>query len=108
MPHLGHLISGDYMKVLVRNNTEVNDVLDDSEFINVALDQISAVALELKGVDEAERVLNGFSIVLELMQEVLIKKNINPINAVQHAEAMRQEHGTFSDKKFISTDEGKE
>lgn len=96
------------MKVLVRNKVEVSETLSDSEFINSAFNQISAVALELKSVDEAERVLNGFSIVLELMQEVLIKKNINPINAVQHAEAMRQEHGTFSDKKFISTDEGKE
>lgn len=105
---MGHHLCGDYMKVLVRNNTEVANVLEDSDFINVAFDQISAVALELKNVDESERVLNGFAIVLELMKEVLIKKNINPVDAVQHAEAMRKEHGTFSDKKYIQTDEVKE
>lgn len=95
------------MKVLVRNKVEVSETLSDSEFINSAFDQISAVALELKNVDEAERVLNGFAIILELMQEVLIKQNIPPITAVQHAQTMREEYGTFSEKKFISTEEGK-
>lgn len=96
------------MKVLVRNNTEVENVLDDSDFINVAFDQMSTVVLELKNIDEAERVLNGFAIVLELMKEVLIKKNMNPGDVVKHAEAERKEHGSFSDKKYIQTDEVKE
>lgn len=87
-------------KVLVRNNsTDEVQVLDDSEFIDVALTQMSEAALSVKGCTQSEELLNGLAVVLELMQEVLAKNNINPINVVTHATNLRNEFGSFSDKK---------
>ena len=92
------------MKVLVRNNsTESTEILDNSEFISVALDQIGSIAQNLKSVDESEKLLDGLADILELAQEILSKNNINPINVIHHASNLRNEFGSFTDKKAIST-----
>lgn len=97
------------IKTLVRNNSEQEaDVLEDSEFITVALVQISTQALALKDTTQSEDLLVGMANILELMQEVLVKNNITPIDVVQYAANLRAEHGSFSDKKYIQTDEVKE
>lgn len=90
------------MKVLVRNNTESSEILQDSEFIDVALEQISTVSLSLKDATESEQILNGMADMLELMQDVLMKHNINPTFAIQHAASLREELGSFKDKKVIN------
>lgn len=93
------------MKQLIRNNTnEESEILDDAEFLSTALEQISTTALNLKEVDATDKLLDGFSDILELLNEVLLKNNINPKNAFIHAENLRQEKGTFHDKKAINKD----
>lgn len=95
------------MKKLVRNNVENADnveILNDTEFLSTALEQISTTALNLKEVDATDKLLDGFSDILELLSEVLLKNNINPKNAFIHAENLRQEKGTFHDKKAINKD----
>lgn len=93
-------------KTLVRNNSvQDTEVLDDSEFITVALEQISTQALALKDTTQSEDLLVGMANILELMQEVLTKNNIKPIDAVQYAANLRAEFGSFCDKKFISTED---
>lgn len=92
------------MKTLVRNNTESTEILSDSEFISTALEQISTEALNLKDVNATDELLDGFSDMLELMQEVLLKNNINPVKAFEHAMSRRKEEGTFQDKKAVNKD----
>ena len=92
------------MKNLVRGNEapESAEVLSDSEFITVALDQISTTAQSIKNTTQSEEVLNGFADILELMQEVLMKHKMSPIVALQHVSAIRQERGSFSEKKAVT------
>lgn len=93
------------MKTLVRSSVDTNvEVLNDTEFLSTALDQISSTAQQLKEADATDKLLDGFSDILELLSEVLIKNNINPKNAFIHAENLRQEKGTFQDKKAINKD----
>lgn len=93
-------------KKLVRNSsTEEVEILDDSEFISTALEQISTQALALKDIKESEDLLGGMAEILELMQEVLMKNNIKPIDAVQYAANLRAEHGSFNEKKAVSTED---
>lgn len=92
------------MTKLVRGNEapDTSVVLSDSEFISVALDQIGSTAQSIKDASENEEVLNGFADILELMQEVLMKHKMSPLVALQHVSAIRQERGSFSEKKAVT------
>lgn len=91
------------MKTLLRNNnaTSESEVLSDSEFTKVALENIAAKALKLANStnNESKDLLDTFSDILELSNAVLLKENINPLNLMTHAQEMRSELGTFMDKK---------
>lgn len=91
-------------KQLIRVITDVpnnSESLNTSEFINVALEQISSTALSVKGSDEAEPVLNAMSDILELMCEFLVAKNIQPDFLFDHASELRNTKGTFDKKVAV-------
>ncbi|SOK58899.1 hypothetical protein [Yersinia phage fHe-Yen9-03] len=79
-----------------------SEVLSTSEFITVALDQISSTALAVKGSDEAEPVLTAMSDILELMCSLLKAKNIAPEFLFEHAEVLRNTEGTFEPKVAVT------
>lgn len=90
------------IKILVRNNsTEESEILSDTEFMSTALDQMSSTAISLKDCNEADILLNGMADIIELMQEVLMKHNIAPTYALQKAYELREQNGSFQDKKAV-------
>lgn len=90
-------------KQLVRGNNVPQDseTLSTSEFMNVALEQISSTALSVKGSTEAEPVLNAMSDILELMCEYLKAKNIQPDSLFEHAAELRNTQGAFDKKVAV-------
>ncbi len=93
-------------KQLVRGN-EVpanSETLSTSEFMDVALEQIASTALSVKDSDEAEPVLNAMSDILELMNQYLVAKNIQPDYLFEHAVELRNTKGTFEKKVAVPKD----
>lgn len=92
--------------VLFRNEEAPADavVLSDSEFIQAALERISIEAdyLRTEGISDASEVLDSFAVMLELMQEVVMKNKMSPLVAMEHISTVRQEKGSFSDKKAVT------
>ena len=93
-------------KILVRGNDipQNSETLSTSEFMNVALEQISSTALAVKDSDEAEPVLNAMSDILELMFHYLKAKNIDPDFLFTHAVELRNTKGTFDQKVAVLKD----
>lgn len=90
-------------KLLVRGVTAPSnaEVVSTSEFETLAFDQISQISLDLSFSKDAEEILEGMSDMLELMKAILEAKNIAALNLFTTAEKLRQEEGTFSDKKAV-------
>ncbi|QOI71581.1 hypothetical protein pEaSNUABM47_00097 [Erwinia phage pEa_SNUABM_47] len=78
------------------------EVLSTSEFMDVALEQISSTALSVKGSNEAEPVLTAMSDILDLMCSFLKAKNIEPTALFEHAEVLRETEGTFEKKVAVT------
>lgn len=93
-------------KQLIRGNDVPQDSeeISTSEFMNVALEQISSTALSVKGSTEAEPVLNAMSDILELMCEFLRAKNIAPDSLFEHVEEIRKTQGAFNKKVAVPKD----
>lgn len=91
-------------KVLVRggNAPDNAEVLSDSQFISTALDQMASTAISLKDSNESEVLLRGMADIMELMQEVLMKNNIAPTFALEKALELREQEGSFQDKKAVT------
>lgn len=91
-------------KVLVRggNAPDNAEVLSDSQFISTALEQMASTAISLKDSTEAEVLLRGMADIMELMQEVLMKNNIAPTIALEKALELREQEGSFQDKKAVT------
>lgn len=94
-------------KHLVRGLTAPSDaeVLSTAEFETLAFDQISEISTNLSFSKDAEEILEGMSDMLELMKAILEAKNIAALNLFTTAEKLRQEEGTFSDKKAVSQEQ---
>ncbi|AMM43670.1 hypothetical protein FDG95_gp105 [Pectobacterium phage vB_PcaM_CBB] len=93
-------------KILIRGNDvpQNSEEISTSEFMNVALEQISSTALSVQGSDEAEPVLTAMSDILELMCEYLKAKNIAPDSLFEHAEELRNTQGAFNKKVAVPKD----
>lgn len=93
-------------KILVRGSEvpQNSEELSTSEFMNVALEQISSTALSVQNSDESEPVLNAMSDILELMCEFLKAKNIAPDFLFEHAEELRKTQGAFNTKVAVLKD----
>lgn len=91
-------------KVLVRggNAPDNAEVLSDSQFISTALEQMASTAISLKDSTESEVLLRGMADIMELMQEVLMKNNIVPTFALEKALELREQEGSFQDKKAVT------
>lgn len=94
-------------KTLVRGLTAPADaeVVSTSEFETLAFDQISDISQNLVWSKDAEEILEGMSDMLELMKAILEAKNIAGLNLFTTAERLRQEEGTFSDKKAVNQEQ---
>ena len=94
-------------KLLVRGLTAPTDaeVVSTSEFETLAFDQISDISQNLVWSKDAEEILEGMSDMLELMKAILEAKNIAALNLFTTAEKLRQEEGTFADKKSVQQEQ---
>lgn len=94
-------------KTLVRGLTAPADaeVVSTSEFETLAFDQIAEISTNLSWSKDAEEILEGMSDMLELMKAILEAKNIAGLNLFTTAERLRQEEGTFSDKKAVNQEQ---
>lgn len=93
-------------KTLIRGNDVPADseTLSTSEFLEVALEQISNTAQSIKGSVDAEPILEGMSDILELMCEYLKAKNIQPEYLFEYVNEIRNTKGTFAQKVAVLKD----
>jgi hypothetical protein len=93
-------------KTLVRGNDVPNnsESISTSEFMSVALEQISSTALSIKDADEAEPVLDAMADILDLVCQFLVAKNIDSDYLFEHAIELRNTKGAFNTKVAVLKD----
>lgn len=94
------------MKELIRTlNNEIPEqaeVLSTSEFITVVMEQISNTAKRINEIDDDVYIVEELSDILELMNEYLKAKNINPVMLFNKVNELRKEEGTFEKKVAVN------